>query len=147
MCMKATEEQDRYVYIAGWIVLVLCASLLVISKWMGINFIKILPPCLFHAATGYYCPGCGGSRAVLMLLSGHLIKSALYHPFFFYGVCVGGWFMLSQSIQRVSKGKIAIGMHYKDRYLWIAILLIAMNWIIKNEVLFFWSVDLLKLIG
>lgn len=28
-------------------------------------------PCLFHAATGLYCPGCGTGRALLALLHGH----------------------------------------------------------------------------
>jgi hypothetical protein len=30
------------------------------------------PPCLWHAATGTWCPGCGGLRATYDLLHGHL---------------------------------------------------------------------------
>ena len=37
-------------------------------------------PCLFHELTGFYCPGCGGTRAVLALLAGHPVLSFLYHP-------------------------------------------------------------------
>ena len=29
-------------------------------------------PCLFHLVTGAYCPGCGGTRALLALLHGRL---------------------------------------------------------------------------
>ena len=36
-------------------------------------------PCLFHELTGFYCPGCGGTRAVLALLAGHPVLSFLYH--------------------------------------------------------------------
>ena len=38
-------------------------------------------PCLFHLLTGFYCPGCGGTRAIRLLLKGELIKSFCYHPF------------------------------------------------------------------
>ena len=37
-------------------------------------------PCLFNELTGFYCPGCGGTRAVLALLSGYPVLSFLYHP-------------------------------------------------------------------
>ncbi|MBQ6855594.1 MAG: DUF2752 domain-containing protein, partial [Lachnospiraceae bacterium] len=36
-------------------------------------------PCMFRMLTGLYCPGCGGTRAVKALLTGHPIQSFLYH--------------------------------------------------------------------
>jgi hypothetical protein len=30
------------------------------------------PVCVFHALTGWYCPGCGSARALHQLLHGHL---------------------------------------------------------------------------
>ena len=33
------------------------------------------PLCLFHALTGWYCPGCGGTRAAYELLHGHLVRA------------------------------------------------------------------------
>lgn len=46
---------------------------------LNLNF-----PCLFHLATGYYCPGCGGTRAIASLLHGQLFRSFLYHPVILY---------------------------------------------------------------
>lgn len=37
------------------------------SKW--------LPPCLFHWATGLYCPGCGNTRALHALVHGNILES------------------------------------------------------------------------
>lgn len=145
--MKPSEEYDSYVYGVGWIVLAVCAVLIFIYKGLEFNFIKALPECVFHAFTGYYCPGCGGSRAVIALFEGHPIQSALYHPFFFYAVCVGGWFMISQTIARLSRGRLKVGMHYRDLYLWIALVLIAANWMIKNAAIIFAGIDLFEVIA
>jgi len=34
-----------------------------------------LPKCLFHETTGLYCPGCGGTRAVLCLTEGRILDA------------------------------------------------------------------------
>lgn len=36
--------------------------------------------CVFNKLTGYYCPGCGNTRAVLALMSGRFLKSLGYNP-------------------------------------------------------------------
>ena len=33
------------------------------------------PRCLFHATTGWYCPGCGGLRGLHELLHGHWLAA------------------------------------------------------------------------
>jgi hypothetical protein len=33
------------------------------------------PICLFHAFTGWYCPGCGATRAAYQLLHGHWLRA------------------------------------------------------------------------
>ncbi len=43
------------------------------------------PPCLFHATTGLYCPGCGGLRGLHALLHGHWL-AALRFNFLAYGL-------------------------------------------------------------
>lgn len=36
--------------------------------------------CYFYRKTGYYCPGCGSTRAVLALLDGHPLLSVHENP-------------------------------------------------------------------
>ena len=52
-------------------------------------------PCLFQMMTGLYCPGCGGTRAVRALLSGHPVLSFLYHPVVPYMASVAVWAAVS----------------------------------------------------
>lgn len=100
-----------------------------------------LPPCLFHLISGYYCPGCGGTRAVRALLRGQLSESLFFHPFVVYAAAVYFYFMITQTVQRASHGKLQIGMRYHNSLVWIAVCLILGNFIVKNVLHYFcgWS--------
>ena len=99
------------------------------TKLMGIG------ECRFKEVTGLYCPGCGGTRAVKALFSGHIIKSVIYHPFVPY--CVLMWIVYEGShlleMIHVPKAK---GMRFRYIYIYIGIFIIFINWIIKNILLF-----------
>jgi len=140
---RVDERIDRDFYIFGWCGIGAGALVLLFSCATGINIFKHLWPCLFHLLTGYYCPGCGGTRAVQALLAGNLLRSFWYHPFVLYTTVVCGWFMVSQTIERISGGRIKIGMHFREIYMWIAIAIIAVNCLVKNLALIVWHVDLL----
>lgn len=137
------QKIDNAVYIAGWCLLAAGGIYLFITQLFNIHFTKYLIPCLFYTITGYYCPGCGGTRAMITLLNGELLTSIRYHPVVFYAAAVSGWFMVSQTIERITKGRLRIGMHYRDIYLWIALLIVIVNVIIKNAALIIWQTDLL----
>lgn len=132
--MKTNKLLDQCFYIIGWV-------LLAVGLLVGILYIKgmlptiQMPPCMIHQMTGYYCPGCGGTRAVFALLHGKIITSLYYHPIVLYAVVVGGWFMISQTVERISRGKIRIGMHYRDLYLWLALAIVVVNCLVKNLIL------------
>lgn len=141
--MKADKELDPYFYITGWIGITLVLLYAVISKVTGFHLSEYIPPCTLHEATGFYCPGCGGTRAICALFSGHIIASAFYHPFVAYALLLGGWFMLSQTIEKVSHLRLRIGMHYRPVYLWIGLSLILINFLVKNAVLIFFGITLI----
>ena len=92
-------------------------------------------PCPFRFFTGLYCPGCGGTRAVLALLSGDVGKSLYYHPFVLYmAAAVGAESVLWiwGKIRRRPAGDF--GKRYR---LWTigALAIVAGNWIFKNYML------------
>lgn len=141
--MKKDPSQDKLMYIIGWVGVTLGLAVLLLSKILPSVFWVAMPKCAIHLKTGYYCPGCGGTRAVRFFLEGHWIQSFLYHPFVIYAFFVGGWFMVSQTIERITKGKVKIAMHFREIYLWIALALIAVNFLVKNLALLIWNIPLM----
>lgn len=90
-----------------------------------------LPPCLFHHLTGYYCPGCGGTRAVIALLHGRLFLSMYYHPLVPYTAAIYLVFMVTQTVGRIRR-QPQIGMRFHLFYVWIALAILFVNCIVKN---------------
>lgn len=110
-------------------------------------------PCLFHFLTGFYCPGCGGTRAVRALLRGDVVKSFCYHPFVLYAVIAAlaeGGFWLKTLLEGKQKGKrLNHAQDFHRRYgRWVlgALWIVGVNWALKNGFLLA-GVDLLVLLG
>lgn len=93
-------------------------------------------PCLFHLITGFYCPGCGGTRAVRMLIHGRVLASFCYHPFVPYAAFAlaveMGFFVVALAGKRR-------GMRYMDgllrrypKWVGIAVWVVGVNWVVKN---------------
>lgn len=140
---KSGVTQEQALYWLGWMMLLLLVLVAVAAKLWTDGLGRKLPPCYFHLLTGFYCPGCGGTRAILSLLGGHPLRSFLLHPLVPYTALVGGWFMVSQTVERVSGGRLAIGMKYREGFMWGALLLVVLHFVGKN-VLLLTGLDVLK---
>ena len=99
-------------------------------------------PCLFHLLTGLYCPGCGGTRAVKYLLRGQLLKSIQYHPLVAYAVVAVAAGAVRYWLAKVCH-RPEFRMRHYDRYVYIGIGVIVINWILKNYLLVVCGIDLL----
>lgn len=51
----------------------LAAVLGILFREEIIGFVKSSGVCVFHLATGYYCPGCGNTRSAEALLRGNIL--------------------------------------------------------------------------
>lgn len=142
--MGTDSRLDRAVYRIGWCLLGLAVLYVLLARAFQFSVFKYQIPCLFHRVTGYYCPGCGGTRAVRALLAFRIADSIRYHPIVPYGALLGGWFMVSQTIERLSRGRVQIGMRCRNIYLWIAVAILAVNVLVKNLLLGVWQIDLLS---
>lgn len=110
-------------------------------------YFKIIHPkgasfyCITWSVLGIYCPGCGGTRAVEALLQGHFLQSLWYHPLVLYSVVLFGGFMLTQTLERLHFSRIK-GLKFHNWYLFGALGLVIVNWVIKNILLLGFDISL-----
>ncbi len=130
--MKKDSSQDTNLYIIGWCGIAIVMAYLILKYMFQFDIMDYMPSCTLYTWTGLYCPGCGGTRAVIALAKGEILESFYLHPFVPYAAILGGWFMISQTMERLSKGKIKIALHFRMIYAWLAIALILINFLWKN---------------
>lgn len=123
--------------------------------FLAFFLVRILPhplrrmlfaPCLFHAVTGIYCPGCGGTRAVFALLEGKILLSALYHPLVFYAIACYLFFMISHTVSHLFLRRSGKGMRIRAGYLYAALAIAIINTAVKDIALTAFRIDLLRML-
>ena len=87
--------------------------------------------CLFLRLTGWYCPGCGGTRAFLALIKGDIAASLQYHPVVLYAIVFAAVFYLWQLVHYASKRRLP-AFPYKNRYAYATFVLLGWNFLAKN---------------
>ena len=98
-------------------------------------------PCFFSNVLGFYCPGCGGTRAVYALVHGRFLKAVWYHPLVPYGAVIGGGFMLTQGLYRLGV-KYIKPWKFHNWYLNGAVVIFVCNFLIKNLLRLVWGITI-----
>ena len=134
---------EDQLYIIGFCLLLTVPLVLVAYRYLQTRLPIFAIPCLLRTFTGYYCPGCGGTRAVYALLHLKLWRSFCYHPMVPYVAAVYAWFMISHTIEKLSRHRLRIGMKWNPVWLWAALVILLLNVLVKDGALLFFHVDLL----
>jgi hypothetical protein len=133
------EHFSRCCYYVGLGLGGIALVLIFIVKYSGVDILHIFPPCEFFTTTSYYCFGCGGTRAVKALLSGHILDSFHYHPFVIYTAGVYLLYMITHTLNLITDGKIK-AMIFRPGYFYFGAVLIIGQCLIKNFLL--WKYDI-----
>jgi len=120
---------DREVYPAIWILLVSLAGAFFIWKYLLHE--PTISRCWIYQTWNIYCPGCGGTRALLMLIKGKLLQSFWYHPVVPVTVGLTGMYMTSQTIWRL-RGKSGWVLHFHSICVPSLLGLVIINCLFKN---------------
>lgn len=142
--MRQRDKEETALFYIGWSLVFFAAVIGLMYQLFPLPFSKLLLPCLVNSTFGIYCPGCGGTRALSALLHGKLTTSFICHPLVPYTAVVGGWFLISQTVERLSKHRVEIAMKYQDGYIWAALVIVTVNFLLKNLLLVLWDIDLLS---
>lgn len=126
--MKNVYNKTLY-EIGKWILA--AAVVAAIFVWIfGDSWLVWAPECVFERVTGLYCPGCGGTRSVIALFRGRIVKSFIFHPVVPYAFAVFTVFMIKMfllkhfNIGREHGGRILV-------FIYIGIGIVIVQWIVK----------------
>ncbi|MBE5927079.1 MAG: DUF2752 domain-containing protein [Lachnospiraceae bacterium] len=125
------SDVDNILYWVSIFVVVLTAIIYVAQIWF-VNYTGRydLLECRLKTMTGINCPGCGGTRALKSLFKGDIFSSLYYNAFATYGAIIYILFFVTQTLERITKGKIK-GIKFKMVYLWIAIGVLVIQYLLK----------------
>lgn len=98
--------------------------------FMQLEFLHF--PCAFNHVTGYYCPGCGGTRAVNALVHFRLLESLYYHPFVLYSVVVFLLLWGSRFLHTVCGLKKIPELEIRISYFYISLVIIFIHCFVMN---------------
>lgn len=92
-----------------------------------------IPECGFYVLTGYYCPGCGFTRAVIALKNLNILESLKYNPFILYTFTFSTLFIFIESINSFFKKNITLPWKF---IVYFGLVVLFFNWIVQNIIIF-----------
>lgn len=107
-----------------------------VLRWFHLDLGILFPPCRLYQQTGYYCVGCGGTRALEAFFQGRLIRSFCYHPAVDLVMGFLAIFVPSNTLSILTGGRIR-GMLVRPLHFYILSGIVVAQWLVKNGVYFF----------
>lgn len=136
------KDFNTKMYVGGISIAIMGEIVFLLMKKMQINIFGFFPECYFHKYTGYFCFGCGSTRAMQALIKGNILKSLYYNADIGYLCFVYACFMVSYTLMLITKGKIHV-MRIRPLYGYLLIALSILQCIFKNAMAFWFDVWLL----
>lgn len=134
--MKESEPMlETRLYRCGWIFLFILCVWKIAKKMLFPHFVLSFGtrPCVFYTLTGYFCPGCGGNpKSSGIAFRENFRECGGFSRWIFYAPVVFAWFMISQTIDRISGHRLPIGMKYRDTWVYAALVIVVIHFVVKN---------------
>lgn len=128
--MLVGQKVSRRSFFQGWTPGLVLGVLFYLLAVLGLHTLgaqqgRDLIPCFFYEITSLPCPLCGGTRATLLLSTGHLIQAFLLNPLVTFSLLIAFAWALSWMIFG-----FRLRFRISDKTLAVAILLLFfINWV------------------
>lgn len=103
------------------IIFVSLAVLGLVTGWIVPVLGVAMPGCQFRRFTGHPCPGCGGTRAGMLLSRGHVIDAFLMNPLVTMLAVAAAVFALYSAVAlvcRLPRFRIRVSSGFERRMVW-----------------------------
>ena len=145
---KIHRRARRWLFFAGVQTLAVSA---VIAAFVYRGFLDGLPgdgrlsACAMHDLWHIYCPGCGGTRAMIALFRGQLLHSLACNPLSVY-IAVGFVFFDIRAAIAIARDEHRV-LHLRAWYFWVMLALAVVFFVARNLLLVRYGVDYLGDLG
>ena len=149
---------ERFTFYMGWIALGLGIAGGLLLRLGAFDWIHGLELCAFHRATGYYCPGCGITRASFALANGKILKSFLLHPVPLYALLLYLVWFVRMNVQWIKdrhadetaiaqiKEKNRLFIKRLETFIIAGVALLILQWLLKLALQIFFHADWFRLV-
>lgn len=127
--MTKRPMTDREAYPAAWMMAAVLGIAFLIWKY-GLGA-PAISRCWIWEHWHLYCPGCGGTRAVIALAHGRILQSFYYHPAVPITVGLVSVYMISQTCWRL-RGQRGWALRYDQRWPGMLVGLFLANCAVRN---------------
>ena len=126
-----STELENKLYIISIVCIVISAMLyFLIDSVLYIFGLEYARGCLLQNFFGIPCLGCGGTRAVINLLSGRIMTAIYYNAFVVYCFIIYLCFFISFTFKKIMKKEYTF-FHLRHCYLILAVIILLIQYIIK----------------
>ncbi len=125
------SELENCLYWLSILLILIIVPVYGISYWIAEYYnLGFLSNCSMKSIFGIPCPGCGGTRAICYFFTGQFLSALYYHAFAVYSVVLYLIFFITQTLQRLTKGKIS-GAKFRDIYWQVGLVILIVQYIAK----------------
>ena len=127
--MRGTPITDREAYPAAWITLAALAGAFLL--WRFALGEPTVSRCWVWEHWHVYCPGCGGTRALIALARGQIREALRCHLPVVAALALAAAYLLTQTVWRL-RGKRGWALHYRSSWPVLLVGLFLVNCLVRN---------------
>ena len=127
--MRGSPITDREAYPAAWITLAALAGAFLL--WRFALGAPTVSRCWIWEHWHVYCPGCGGTRALIALAHGQIGEALWCHLPVVVTLVLAAAYLLTQTVWRL-RGKRGWALHYRPSWPALLVGLFLVNCLVRN---------------